>query len=242
MDRKSIVTLLVWICGTLFCHAQHVHDIVYLNNGNVIYGVILKHTDAQVEIKTSNGETYSYPMVEVRKIEKGIMASEKRGGRSSKPIFKEYRELDAEYWSAVDFSFGNTIHLSEKNMQHVELNWINGYRFNEFLKVGAGFGARYYINNQDMRSSSIRWAFPVFADFRGNFMPQTSRSVVPYWAFDIGGIIRDGFMLSPTVGLRIGEKRSCLLLGVNYTGQTMKLCGEGRHFENVVSLKIGYEF
>ncbi len=242
MDKKSFVTLLVWICGTLFCYAQHVRDIVYLNNGNIIHGIILKHTDAQIEIKASNGEIYSYPMIEVRKIEQGVAISGSRDNQSSKPIFKEYRGMDTGYWSTVEISFGNTIHLSEKNMQHTELNWINGYRFNEFLKMGIGFGARYYVNNQDMRSSSIRWAFPVFADLRGNFMPQTSRNVVPYWAFDVGGIIRDGFMLSPTLGLRIGEKRSCLLLGLSYTGQTMKRRKGGRHFENVVSLKLGYEF
>lgn len=239
MKRKLVITLLMCMIGVICSWAQHGHDVIYLNNGNIVRGTILKSANDQVEIIASNGETYVYPMVEVRKIERGVSSSERNRTKSE---FIEYRQQFTGYWSSVEVDLGNMISLSGKNMQHAELNWINGYRFGEFLKLGVGFGVRYYVNNHEQRSSSIRWAFPIFADIRGNFIPQTSRNFVPYWSFDIGGVVRDGFMMSPTLGLRIGEKRSCMLVGLSYIGQTMKRYDGERRFENGISLKIGYEF
>ncbi|MCD7926287.1 MAG: hypothetical protein LUI85_17040 [Bacteroides sp.] len=242
MCKRFSIALLILASGLLSAFAQRNQDVVYLNNGNVVKGIILKRTDSVLEIKASNGETYQYPIVEIRKIDQESVDKEWGVDRTSNSTYKEYRNMDSGYWTALEMGIGNDIHLSDKNMQHVELTWTNGDRFGESLKIGIGFGARYYANNQDIRNSSIRWSFPIFADVRGNFIPQTSRMAVPYWAFDIGGAIRDGFMVSPTLGIRFGERRSCFLLGLNYIGQVMKLYGGDRHFENIVSLKLGYEF
>ena len=158
------------------------------------------------------------------------------------PQYKDFRSYKKGYWFAVEGSFGSTARFIKRNLQATELDYVNGYRLNEFLKVGVGIGGRCYVNNNEVRSSGIRWSMPLFADFRGNFVAQTSRTVVPYWSFDIGGTVRDRFMIRPSVGLRIGEARSCFLVGITYTGQEMKLADKTYSFENLFSLKIGYEF
>ncbi len=122
-----------------------------------------------------------------------------------------------------------------------------GYRFNEYVRVGLGLGARYYFDNNKVRSTLSEWAFPIFLNIRGNFIPTRYRDVVPYYSFDIGGTVRDGFMLRPTVGLRVGLERSAFLVGLGYVGQDLSTYSRDnlrktRRFVNFITLKLGYEF
>lgn len=122
-----------------------------------------------------------------------------------------------------------------------------GYRFNEYVRVGLGLGARYYFDNNKVRSTLSEWAFPIFLNVRGNFIPTRYRDVVPYYSFDIGVTVRDGFMLRPTVGLRVGRERSAFLVGLGYVGQDLSTYSRDnlrktRRFVNFITLKLGYEF
>ena len=124
---------------------------------------------------------------------------------------------------------------------------VAGYRFNEYVRVGLGLGARYYFDNNKVRSTLSEWAFPIFLNVRGNFIPTRYRDVVPYYSFDIGGTVRDGFMLRPTVGLRVGRERSAFLVGLGYVGQDLSTYSRDnlrktRRFVNFITLKLGYEF
>ena len=98
--------------------------------------------------------------------------------------------------------------LFNSNFGYTEIDAVAGYRFNEYVRVGLGLGARYYFDNNKVRSTLSEWAFPIFLNVRGNFIPTRYRDVVPYYSFDIGVTVRDGFMLRPTVGLRVGRERS----------------------------------
>ena len=98
-----------------------------------------------------------------------------------------------------------------------------------------------------MRSTLSEWAFPIFLNVRGNFIPTRYRDVVPYYSFDIGVTVRDGFMLRPTVGLRVGRERSAFLVGLGYVGQDLSTYSRDnlrktRRFVNFITLKLGYEF
>lgn len=59
--------------------------------------------------------------------------------------------------------------------------------------------------------------------------------------------MRDGFMLRPTVGLRVGLERSAFLVGLGYVGQDLSTYSRDnlrktRRFVNFITLKLGYEF
>lgn len=211
---------------------------VYLNNGNIIKGNVTT-TATQVTIITDNGQVLTYPIVEVNRISPV---------EPVQPAVKEDRAIrdmtdnDTGFWMSAQVNGSYSVFISNKCTPWTELDVVGGYRFNQYLKVGVGFGGRYYFENNRLRSNNVKWSFPVFATVRGNFVPDDYRSVTPYYSLDLGAAIRDGFMWRPTVGLRIGQSRSAFLVGITYTGQSLKYkTGKDRYISGV-GLTLGYEF
>lgn len=211
---------------------------VYLNNGNIIKGNVTT-TATQVTIITDNGQVLTYPIVEVNRISPV---------EPVQPAVKEDRAIrdmtdnDTGFWMSAQVNGSYSVFISDKCTPWTELDVVGGYRFNQYLKVGVGFGGRYYFENDRLRSNNVKWSFPVFATVRGNFVPDDYRSVTPYYSLDLGAAIRDGFMWRPTVGLRIGQSRSAFLVGITYTGQSLKYkTGKDRYISGV-GLTLGYEF
>lgn len=161
-----------------------------------------------------------------------------------------YSDYDRGFWIAAEGTGAYSCRLNHKNFGFGEITATAGYRFNEYVRVGLGFGGRYYIGNDRVRYYKEAWGFPLFANVRGNIIPTDTRDVVPYYSFDIGGTIRDGFMMRPTIGLRIGQKRSAMLIGLSYIGQYTKCVDFDAagvrvpkgSFLNYVALRIGYEY
>lgn len=156
--------------------------------------------------------------------------------------YTDYNDKENGYWGAISANTSSTLMFKRKNMQNVGADWVNGYRFNEFLRVGLGVGLRYYINNDHVRRSDIAWSFPIYADVRGNIISQQDRAAVPYWSVDLGGEICGGLYFSPTLGYRLGTQRGSLLLGVSYTLQQADTWKKNHESINGVSLKVEYEF
>lgn len=150
------------------------------------------------------------------------------------------------FWIAAEALGGYSSHLSGHNFGVGEIDVTAGYRFNQFLKVGAGIGARMYINQKNARRHSSIWGMPLFVAARGNMIPDEYRKVVPYWGFEFGGSIRDGVMIRPTLGIRIGEPRQAFTLGVSYMGQNIACYDVDKHnnnrFTNFFCLRAGFEF
>ena len=154
----------------------------------------------------------------------------------------DYVTFDKGFWIAGEFRPAYTLHISSSDSPVMELDVTGGYRFNEFVRVGIGFGGRYYIKSDRLRKGNISWSFPIYANIRGNFIPTGYRDVVPYYSFDMGGSIRDGFMWRPTVGIRVGQKRSAFLLGLTYTGQSLINTHDKRNYCSMLGLTLGYEY
>lgn len=211
---------------------------VYLNNGNIIKGNVTT-TATQVTIITDNGQVLTYPIVEVNRISPV---------EPVQPAVKEDRAIrditdnDTGFWMSAQVNGSYSVFISDKCTPWTELDVVGGYRFNQYLKVGIGFGGRYYFENDRLRSNNVKWSFPVFATVRGNFIPDDYRSVTPYYSLDLGAAIRDGFMWRPTVGLRIGQSRSAFLVGITYTGQSLKYKTGKDRYISCVGLTLGYEF
>lgn len=168
----------------------------------------------------------------------------------TRDITKNYSSFDTGFWIAAEAVGAYSCRLYNSNFGLTEIDVTAGYRFNEYLRVGLGLGARYYFDNNKVRYYSSEWAMPIFANIRGNIIPTNYRTTVPYYSFDIGGTVRDGFMIRPTIGLRIGQPRNAFLLGLAYTGQSLKgfeFSPENKRlskqrFVSFITLKLGYEF
>ena len=162
------------------------------------------------------------------------------------PMQEKYTEFtlkDNGYWCSVELDVAPSVKFHEMCMWTSTLSFVNGYRFNDYVRLGVGVGAGYYFANNDVvRDTDIKWTMPIFVNVRGNFMSQEVREIVPFWSVDIGGAVRDGFLFTPSVGCRIGERRSAFLasLGYSYRGiDAKKGLSNNRSF---IVLKIGYEF
>ena len=113
---------------------------------------------------------------------------------------------------------------------------VCGYRFNEFLKIGAGVAPIFFVNTTD---SSV--SVPLFLDVRGNFLPQEPRMFSPYWSFDLGYDLKmEAFVISPTLGLKFGALRNTFLLGLSYM---LERPNDGdKDASHLLGVKIAYEF
>lgn len=246
MIRNTILKLLLLFIPVLLVAQTRNRDVVYLNNGNVVEGVIIESVpDVSVRIRALNGKEYDYKMIEIRKIDTKLIVPEE----SQRAAYVNLDEQEKGYWYAIEGSYGQAIYQNNSD-GYTQLSFSNGYRLNEYLRFGGGVGVRWYVVNNSNRHASNDWSFPIYANARGNVISQNVLRVVPFWSFDMGAAINDGFFFSPTFGARFGGKRSNLLLALSYMGQNMRFDRfDGGYFMiketkyvNFLSFKIGFEF
>ncbi len=152
-------------------------------------------------------------------------------------------EQEKGYWCALEVGGGATTMEGRKNLPMGEIIFSNGYRINQYLKVGVGIGALYYIaNNNEVRGTTRKLSMPLFATLRGNFLNEDTRSVVPYWTANVGASLPDGLFFTPGVGLRVGEMRNAFIINLNYTLRELKMPADQHKYYSGIMLKLGYEF
>lgn len=156
--------------------------------------------------------------------------------------FANLAEQEQGYWCSIDAEFGSTLMENKKNVASVGVNFTNGYRFNEYLKVGIGLGVLYYVNSDNVRARKSHLAMPLFVNLHGNMVTEEIRRTVPYWSVNVGTAMPDGFFFNPQVGLRIGEKRSAFCIGIGYVLRKLDSLSQNTSSYSGASLKIGYEF
>lgn len=154
----------------------------------------------------------------------------------------DYGDRNTGFWIAGQINAAYSLYLKDSNRPYTEIDVTGGYRFNEYLKAGVGFGGRYYIDGSRLRHDDIDWSFPLYVNIRGNIIHDGYNTVVPYYSVDMGGAIRDGFFWRPTIGIRVGQPRSAFLLGLTYTGQSLKDVSGGRRYASFLGLTLGYEY
>ena len=156
--------------------------------------------------------------------------------------YRNYEAQDNGYWFAIEAEGASSIMPTRKNMQFASATFTNGYRFNQFLRVGAGVGSRIYVNNTDVRDKSDRFAIPIFANLRGNFISAYDRDGVPFWSVNAGYVINDGVFANPMIGYSFGGMRHNFLIGVSYTISRFKDYNNENTTFSYFGLKLGYEF
>lgn len=156
--------------------------------------------------------------------------------------YRDYSSEDKGFWFAVEAESGSSVMVHEPNMQYVNASWTGGYRLSEYLRIGAGLGVRYYVNNADVRNTDNKFGIPIFANARGNFISAYDRDGVPFWSLNIGGITNEGFFASPTFGYSFGGMRNNFQIGISYTITSFKNSNKTNMAYSYLGLKLGYEF
>lgn len=240
--KKIVLLFLVNILCVGFICAQ---DVIYLNNGNVVKGKVINDKD-EITIQMPSGETLSYKKTEVRDIQIGktqVTVPE----TPQRPKYVDYSSNDKGWWCAAESWATGSFYRTSKNLWGISLNFINGYRFSEYLKVGVGVGVRGYFTNDELfrkeilekRQKRAMICAPIFVDARGNFMTQQTRMCVPFWNASVGYAILDQFFYTAGLGIRVGQKRNDFVFSINYQGQLLPY---DNTYVNGISFRIGYEF
>lgn len=236
---KHYFIVIALLIGSLTGLGANHEQWVYLNNGNVLYGIV-ETAGTSIKITTDSGETYTYPLAEVRTISDNKLTSP---GITPDADLKSYWNIDKGFWISGQLQGAYSLMLRGNNIPMIELDVTGGYRFNEYLRTGIGFGVRYYIDNRKMRKSDVALSMPIYANIRGNIIHGGYRTVVPYYSLDIGGAVRDGFLWRPTIGIRVGQERSAFLAGLVYTGQCYKSVETNKsRYGSFLGITLGYEY
>lgn len=239
MKRLLLIFVMAAIAAvSMNALADATTDVLYLNNGTVLKGTVASVVEnVKVTFVTTDGKVYTYPMVEVRKIE--TMSSGEVSPSAEVTGYQDYRSRELRFFFAAEVQGAYELTHPSAVGFATDLNVVAGCRINEYFRVGLGVGARYYVNGSNYRSHRLKdWACPIFANFRGNIISEEYRDAVPFYSLDIGGTIGDnGFMIRPSLGYRFGVSHSAFLLAASYWGQV----SDGRYL-SFVGIKLGYEF
>lgn len=140
--------------------------------------------------------------------------------------YVDYSTKQTGWWCAAQLGAGYATN------GHVfgQFDFVNGYRFSEFMKVGVGVSPRIGLNT-----------IPIYAQVRGNFISQEDTMFAFFWNADMGYAINGGVYASPSVGMRYGGIRHNVLISLYYAfeGQKPEMSDMSLH---LVGLRIGYEF
>nr|WP_297938347.1 hypothetical protein [uncultured Lachnoclostridium sp.] len=163
----------------------------------------------------------------------------------NKPQQSNYRDYSSEnkgFWYSVEAEGGSSIIEHSRNLQYAAVTFTGGYRLSEYLRLGAGFGGKMYVNNSEVRNVNTKYGIPIFANVRGNFISAYDRDGVPFWSVNVGGITQEGFYFSPSVGYSFGGLRNNFQIGLAYTYTRFKDNSEVNRNISYLGLKLGYEF
>lgn len=206
MKKLSTLFLLFFTITTISFAQNSYQDVVYLNNGSIIRGVIIEQVPNQtLKIKTEAGNVFVYKISEIKKIAKELINSE-----SLTPSIGYQGTIELGYAVGVD----------DLGFDRLKLNIINGYRVNPHLALGFGTGVHYY---PDFEVALI----PFFGDFRAYFI---ENNISPYigvkvgYSFDTTNDFEgSGFLLNPTIGNSfVISKSTALNISIGYEMQKMK--------------------
>lgn len=141
--------------------------------------------------------------------------------------YVDYSTKQTGWWCAAQIGGG---YATNTGKFFGQFDFVNGYRFSEFMKVGVGISPRVGMNT-----------IPIYAQARGNFISQEDTMFAFFWNTDLGYAINGGFYASPGVGMKFGGIRHDFLLSIYYAleGQKLEVSDELQH---LVGLRIGYEF
>ena len=148
--------------------------------------------------------------------------------------YVDYSTKQTGYWLAAQLGAG----YSTAPGFYAQFDFVNGYHFSEFLKVGVGISPKVYFDGKT--------TIPIYAEVRGNIISQEDTMFAFYWNADLGYAINGGLYASPSLGVKFGGIRHNLLVSLyyalEYPFETQSETQRYDHPAHSVGLRIGYEF
>jgi hypothetical protein len=199
----ATATFLLLYAVQLKAQQNDFSDKVYLKNGSLIVGKIIKYApNDTLKVQMTNGQIVPFGHDQVKKI---VMFDAEKGKsfRAEKPYnFREQGVYDA---LSVSVNLGRGTNQTHRG---IGIQNVVGYQFNRLLGTGIGVGYdSYYLKNG---ASDV---LSVFGEYRGYL---GKRNTSEYWTLAAGfgqpidsktdnfTNLKGSFMVQPTVGFRFG--------------------------------------
>ncbi len=245
--KKLIFIISALMCFAFTMEAQDFQDVVYLKNGQVIRGSIVKPLDENgVKIMNSNSDVLSFSADQVRKV-----AREKMLHQNQKNVVHAYQPKGFTNITTLGYGFGvgsyeimdNTV---DNELSYFSIHTINGYHLNDLLSLGLGIGVEFH---EEVGEGQDGYELvPLFADIR--FTP-TRKEMAPFFYADAGyGLgafepdVKGGAMFGLGGGLQWSLNRnSALVASFGYRYQAHGFDNSGSDFNaNYLNFKLGFKF
>tara|TARA_Y100000996_G_scaffold327155_1_gene263184 strand:- start:85 stop:789 length:705 start_codon:yes stop_codon:yes gene_type:complete len=163
MSFKSI--LIFFIIFISFSYSQNYIDIVYLQNGSIIKGIIIEQVpDKYIKLKTADGSIFVYEMEIVLK----TLKEEQIKKEDSSMNFKKNKLTSI---NGIGFIVGGVSSVSwekyQNDNQSVNFTRLNfwTYRDYDYSEMGLGFGGgfkKYFLTQQSFSGLSFSSASDIF--------------------------------------------------------------------------------
>jgi hypothetical protein len=171
MNKVILLYLLFFVVGFSLMAQEQMEDVVYLKNGSIIRGEILKlDTEVSVKIQLYGGSIFVYPMDEVEKITKepSYMVKKRKQTIIKKKGYFNTTETGINLGSGRNsYYYSGSSGFSFHN--------INGIYFNHWFAAGIGVGIDIFGGDYPIS--------PVYLRLQGNFLES---AITPFYFVDGG--------------------------------------------------------
>jgi len=209
------IYLLISLLFSIFIYSQNNYqDVVYLKNGNIIYGMIIEQIpNKSIKIKQKKGKSISFTLNEIQKITKEKIQDLKKNEIQKKP----------KTYGIVELGF--LTDKSKYSFDRISLDVTMSHSLSPNFSFGVGTGYRNYVRTSKIKSEII--LIPIFLNLKYKFL---NKETTPFFAIDIGKSFsvkdketkRGGLIINPKFGVNIKtSKKITMIISLNYEIQKL---------------------
>jgi sRNA-binding regulator protein Hfq len=215
MGRKLIhnctgTLIFLMLCYAIQAQKKLTQQVVHLNNGGTIRGVIVKQGNQKIYIQTTDGSVWVFYKNEIDSV---TLQKNFNNYQYNKKGFAHFTELGPLVAGKTTIDGVTTAAFSFQT--------VNGYKFSQYAFAGIGAGADLY---------ATQTIIPLFISFRGDV--KNEGSVLPFYFAEAGyGVnitqnsaggenFKGGLSYAAGAGIKIPfNKKAGFLLGLGYRYQ-----------------------
>ncbi len=261
--RLVVIVAVMFLGSDLL--AQDYVDVVYLNNGSIVRGIIIEQVpNESIKLQTKDGSIFVFEMKDIQKFTKELKADPQQSAPSRSGASGFAGKEREGYVFGLDMSFGvgvgqteleigSSNYQTEYNQDYVRVSFTNGaWVADGIVLVGLGLGFEYYT---DSRFGLL----PVYADVRIVPLKSTVSPVIifqPGYSFGVfsdngSSNLPDGLDFTGGLGVHAGMSESAgFEFAVLYDYQSLSNTESNVYFGNTsvvqrygsVRLSVGFLF
>ena len=193
---KTILLTLLMVFSAIAAFGQDKIDVVYLKDGRVIKGSIIKPLDANgVQIMTTESDVYTFSAAEVSRVTREEIQHDNLRNKVFVHDGKGFTNI-----TTLGYGFGiGSVGDANNEEDYFALHTVNGFHINRMISLGLGLGVEGYGDYE---------LIPLYADIR---VYPSLTEWAPFFYGDLGyglGVLEKGVDGGLMAGLGGGIQRS----------------------------------